>query len=138
MRTRIVFAITMAAALLSPEAAAHEWRSISKTSDSHATETFIDLSSITAAGNIRTALKKSVLLSPQNDNERRIAFALQPMSFDCKTLLVQAGSIEIHYTDIKELGAIDTHKYWKPADDTLSKQMLDLVCARNLASVPVP
>ena len=51
------------------------------------------------------------------------------MSFDCQGSLVQAGSIEIHYTDIKELGAIDTHRSWKPADDPLIDKILHLVCA---------
>ena len=129
MRTRIVFILSVTAALVSPAAPADEWTSIYKTSDSRATETFLDLSSITVTDNIRTVRKKSVLLSPRNDNERRIAFALQPMSFDCRMSLVQAGSIEIHYADMKELGAIDTHRSWEPPDDPVTKKMLDLVCA---------
>jgi hypothetical protein len=129
MRTRIVFAMALAAALVSPAALADEWMSISKTSDSHATETFLDPSSITVTDNIRTVRTKSVLLSPRNDNERRIAFALRPMSFDCKASLVQAGSVEIHYTDIERLGFIDVERSWKPAEDPLTKKMFDLVCA---------
>jgi hypothetical protein len=128
MRTRIVLAMALAATLVSPAAPADEWISISKTSDSHATETFLDLSSIPVTDNIRAVRTKSVLLSPRNDNERRIAFGLQPMAFDCRASLVQAGSVEIHYTGTERLGFIDTHKYWKPADDPLTKKMFDLVC----------
>jgi hypothetical protein len=137
MRTRIVFFLSMSAALVCRTALAEDWLSFSKTSDSRATETFLDLPSITVADNIRTARMKSILLSPRNDNERRIAFAIQPMSFDCKALLVQAGSIEIHYTDTESLGFIDTHKSWKPADDPLTQKMFELVCAWK-ASVSAP
>lgn len=128
MRTRIVFLLSMIAALFSPATPADEWMSISKTSDSHATETFLDLASITVTDNIRTVRTKLVLLAPRNDNERRIAFALRRMSFDCKASLVQTGSSEMHYTDTESLGFIDVHRSWKPADDPLSKQILDIVC----------
>jgi hypothetical protein len=134
MRTRIAFAIATVAALACSAARAEEWLSLSKTSDDHATETFIDMSSILLKDNIQTVRTKAVLLSPRNDNERRIAFAIQPMSFDCKASLVQVGSAEIHYTDTQQLGFIDTHKYWKPADDPLTKKMLDIVCGKPTSS----
>jgi hypothetical protein len=121
--------IVLAMALACSDAQAEEWQSLSKSYDDHPTETFIDMSSIVLKDNIRTARTKAVLLSPRNDNERRIAFALQPMSFDCKASLVQVGSAEIHYTDTDGLGFIDTHKSWKSAEDPLTKKMFDFVCA---------
>jgi hypothetical protein len=121
--------IILVMALACGAARAEEWLSLSKTSDDHATETFIDMSSIVLKDNIRTVQTKAVLLSPRNDNERRIAFALQPISFDCKASLVQVGSAEIHYTDTQQLGFIDTHKSWEHADDPLTKKMLNFVCA---------
>jgi hypothetical protein len=128
MRTRIMFAVAAATAVICPAAHGEEWISISKTSDDHATETFIDMSSIVVKDNIRTVRTKLVLLAPRNDNERRVAFALRRMSFDCKASLVQTGSSEMHYTDTESLGFIDVHRSWKPADDPLSKQILDIVC----------
>jgi hypothetical protein len=128
MRTRTVFAITMLAILANHAALAEDWLSLTKTSDDHPTEIFIDLSSVVLKNNIRTVWTKSVLLSPQGNDERRIAFGIQPMSFDCKASLVQAGSIEIHYTDTERLGFIDTHKSWKPADDPLTQMLERLVC----------
>jgi hypothetical protein len=128
MRTRTVFAITMAAILANHAALAGDWLSLTKTSDDHPTEIFIDVSSIALNNNIRTVRTKAVLLLPQGDDERRVAFGIQPMSFDCKVSLVQAGSIEIHYTDTERLGFIDTHKSWKPADDPLTQKLLRLVC----------
>jgi hypothetical protein len=129
MRTRIMFALAVTTALICPAAHAAEWLSLSKTSDDHATETFIDMSSVVLKDNIRTVRTKFVLLSPRNDNERRIAFGILRMSFDCKGSLAQAGSIEIHYTDTGRLGFIDTHRSWKPADEPLTQKLLGLVCA---------
>jgi hypothetical protein len=121
--------LAMAATMAGTTARAEEWLSLSKTSDEHPTEVFIDLSSITVTDNLRTVRRKAVLLSPRNENERRIAFAIQPMSFDCKASLVQAGSVEIHYTDTENLGFIDTHKSWEPVNDPLTQKLLSLVCA---------
>jgi hypothetical protein len=131
MRTRIVFAMAFAAALVCSTAHAEEWVSLSKTSCDRPTEIFIDMSSIEQKNNIRTAHMKYVSLLPRrgdNQSSDRVAFGIQPMSFDCEASLVRADSVELHYRDTERLGFIDIEKSWKPADP-LTKKILDLVCA---------
>jgi hypothetical protein len=131
MRTRIVFAMALAAALVYSAAHAEEWLSLSKTSDDRPVEIFIDMSSITVKNNIRTAKTKYVPLLPWRNNAQPIdeaAFGIQRRSFDCKTGMVQVGAMELHSAD-GSLGFIDVEQSWKPADEPLTKKMLKLVCA---------
>ena len=139
MQTRIVFAIALAAALVSSAAHAEDWLSLSKTSDDRPTEIFIDLSSIMLKDNIRTAETKFVALLPWRNNAQPIngaAFGIQRRSFDCTAGLIQDGGIALHYTDGKIAGFLDVEQSWQPAEDALTKKMFDLVCAWKPTTQP--
>jgi hypothetical protein len=137
MRTRIAFAIAMAATLASAALHAEEWLSLSKTSGDRPTEIFIDLSSIVLKNDIRIAQTKYVAILPWRDNAQPFngaAFGIQHSSFDCNAGLIQAGGTELHSADGGSLGFIDVEQSWKPAEDPLTKKMFDLVCAWKTTS----
>jgi hypothetical protein len=132
MRTGIVFAMTLTAAFVCRAALAEDWRSLTKTSGDRPVEIFIDTSSISVISDIRTARTKSVPLLPWRNNARPFngaAYGIQRRSFDCNAGLVQFGGIELHSADGASLGFIDVEQSWKAAEDPLTKQMFDIVCA---------
>jgi hypothetical protein len=81
MRTGIVLAVAVAMTLACPAAIAEEWLSLSKTSDSHPTEMFLDLASITVKTNIRIAEMKFVPLLPWADGTQLLDGAVPAV--DC-------------------------------------------------------
>jgi hypothetical protein len=137
MRTRIVFAVAITAALTCSAARAEEWLSLSKTSGDHPTETLIDVSSIVRKDNIRTVRTKSVALLPWHDNTQPYngaAVGIQRRSFDCTAGLVQVGGVELHSANGSIVGFLDVEQSWKPAEDSLTKKMFDLVCGKSTSS----
>jgi len=139
MRTRIVFVMATLATLASPVLPAEEWLSLSKTSDEHPTEFFIDISSIVLKDNIRSAQTKSVALLPWRDNTlpfNGASYGIQRRSFDCNAGLVQVGGSELHFADGRIAGFLDVEQSWNPVEDPLSKKMFDLVCAWKPTSDP--
>jgi hypothetical protein len=124
--------MAIAAALASFPALAEVWVSLSKTSDSHPTEIFLDISSITVIDNIRSAQTKSVALLPWRDNTQPFngaAYGIQRRSFDCNAGLIQFGGIVLHSADGRIAAYLDVEQSWKPVDDPLTKKIFDLVCA---------
>jgi hypothetical protein len=131
MGTRIVFAMAMGAALVSPAALAEGWISVQKTTGDRPTEIFLDISSIVLKGEIRSAQTKYVALLPWRNSAQPTngaAFGIQRTSFNCNAGLVQVGGIELHSADGGSMGFIDVEQSWKPVDDPLTKQILDIVC----------
>jgi hypothetical protein len=130
MRTRIVFAVVLAAALVCSAAHAEQWLSLSKTSADRPTEIFIDMSSIVQKDEIRSVRTKYVALLPcPITHSHGAAFGIQRRSFDCNAGLVQVGGVELHSSDGASAGFLDVEQSWKPADGPLTKRMFDLVCA---------
>jgi hypothetical protein len=132
MRTRFVFVMAMATTLVSPAAHAEDWRFLSKTSDDHPAEIFIDMSSIVLKDNIRSAQTKNVALLPWHDGTRPFngaAYGIQRVSFNCNAALVQVGGPELHPVDGRIVAFLNVEQSWKPVDDSLTKKMFDLVCA---------
>jgi hypothetical protein len=124
--------MTLATAFVCRAALAEDWRSLSKTSGDRPVEIFIDMSSISAKNDIRAARTKSVPLLPWRNNAQPsngAAYGIQRRSFDCSAGLVQFGGIALHSADGGSLGFIDVEQTWKPAEDPLTKQMFDIVCA---------
>lgn len=132
VRTRIIFAIAFATVFVCRVALAEDWLSLTKTSGDRPVEIFIDTSSISVKNAIRTARTKSVPLLPWRNNAKPFngaAYGTQRRSFDCSAGLIQFGGVELHSADGGSLGFIDVEQSWKPAEDPLTKQMFDIVCA---------
>jgi hypothetical protein len=130
IRTRLVMALDIAAGLVSFPALSEEWISVSKTSDSHPTEIFLDVSSITIKKNIRVAHTKYVPILSWPNNAQPLDGAelgIQLVSFNCKIALVEVGSMGLHFANGRE-GVIDVVPSWIPAEGPLTKRMLKLVC----------
>ena len=137
MQTRIVVAVTLTAALTGSPAHAEEWLSVSKTSDDHPTEIFIDISSIVLKDNIRIAQTKWVALLPWPGHAQPFngaAFGFQRWSFDCTAGLVQTGGAELHSADGRIAGFLDGEQRWRPVEDPVTKKMFDLVCRKPASS----
>jgi hypothetical protein len=134
MRTRIMFAVAVATALICPAAHAEDWRSLCKSSDDHPTEIFIDMSSVVLKDNIRIAKTKHVALLPWRDNTQpfnHAVWGIQRVSIDCNAGLIQVGGIELHSAGGRIAGFLDVEQSWKPAEDSLTKKMFDFVCEWN-------
>ena len=131
MRTTIVFVLASIAAAYVPPAMAEQWVFISKTTDPHPAELFLDMSSISEKNDVRVAQTKAVPLAPWPENTPpadRVSFGLTTISFDCNAGLVKVGSTELHYADGR-LGFMDIKQSWEPVDDPSTKRLMDLVCA---------